>query len=189
MNARLLGSLFRLRRLAAEFNHFWAYAVSPETIAELLGNSASFAEFQEKLRKLCANLNIAPIGGRYLEDASFEEGWLTAHFGRDNQLRVSINPDLTLIRTEYVNGERHTSAVYDDTNETLNWESPPQTARDAIRVLRAIAVLAELDQKTFIKAYLPSELDNDEAKLYMRVPSWAHLWVSPAVLEDLLSTR
>ena len=186
MNGRILGSIFRLRQLAQEFGHFWSYAVDPEDLAELWGKSTNFAEFQERLRELCAKLNNCPVGGRYLEDARIENGWLTAAFGADNQLQVSLTTAPILIRAEYANGKRHTCAVYNNVTGDLTWESPPQTARDAIRVLRVIAVLAGLDHKMFIKAHLPSELDNAEAGLYMRVPSWAYLWISPAILEDIL---
>ena len=186
MDICLLGSIFRLRQLAQQFGHFWSYAIDIENLAELWSNSTNFAEFQEKLRERCVALNISPVGGRYFEDAYLEEGWLTAFFGGANQLRVALNPDKTIFRAEYTNGSRYTCAVYDSVTGDLTWESPPQTARDAIRVLRAIAVLAELDHKMFIKTHLPSELDNAEAGLYMRVPSWAYLWISPAVLEDIL---
>ncbi len=187
MDIRLLGSIFRLRRIAWEFGHYWSYGVEPEKLAELFGNSASFAEFQKKLRELCIETNTSPVGGRYLEDASFEEGWLTAFFGGDNQLRVSLNPDQKLIRAEYVNGSRRTSAVYNNSDGELFWETPlPTTPRDAVRVLKVIAVLAECNPKLFVNAHLPSELNNEEARLYTNLPSWSHLWVSPAVLEDVL---
>jgi hypothetical protein len=189
VDIRLLGSVFRLRQLAQQFGHFWAYAVSPETIAELFGNSASFAEFQDKLREHCTALNISPVGGRYLEDASFEGGWLTAHFGGSNQLRVALNPNQTLLRVEYTNGDRYTCAIYHDSGGELVWESFPKTARDAVRVLRTLAILAECDPKLFLTTYLPKELDNEEAQLYQRTLSWAHLWVNPSDLKDILSAR
>ena len=189
MNGRILGSIFRLRQLAQEFGHFWSYGVNPETLAELFQTSASFAEFQEKLQKACAEQNIAPVGGRYLEDAYLKEGWLIAHFGGNNQLRVALNPDKIIFRAEYTNGHRHTSAVYDDITGDLTWESPPPTPRDAVRVLRVLAVLAEADHRMFVKTHLPPNLKDDEASLYMRVPSWAYLWISPAVLEDVLPAR
>jgi len=186
MDARLLGSLFRLRGLALKFGHFWSYAVAPEDLAEIYHHSANFAEFQEKLREMCISLNIAPVGGRYLEDARIEDGWLTAVFGSGDQLRVSLTTAPILIRAEYVNGNRYASALYDDVAGDLTWESPPQTARDAVRILKVIAVLAECNPKHFVNTHLPAELDNDEAALYMSVPSWAYLWISPAVLEDIL---
>ena len=189
MDIRLLGSTFRLRQLAQQFGHFWAYAVSPETIAELFGNSASFAEFQEKLREHCAALNISPIGGRYLEDATYDNGWLTAFFGSHQQIRVSINPDQPFLRVEYTNGDRCTCAIYHDSDGGLVWESFPKTARDAVRVLRVLSVLAEVDHKLCIKTHLPQELEGEEAELYQRVPSWAHLWVNPSDLKDILSAR
>jgi len=187
MNARLLGSLFRLRRLAAEFNHFWSYGVSPEDLAEMWSNSTGFVEFQEKLRERCAELDIGPVGGRYLEDAHLDE-WLTAYFGASNQLRVSLRPN-GMFRVEYTNGHRSACATYSDIGGELIWENPPQTARDAVRILRAIAVLAEADHRMFINAHLPAELAGEEAKLYANLPSWSHLWIHPSILENILPAR
>jgi hypothetical protein len=189
MNVRLLGSVFRLRRLAQEFNHFWSYAVNIEDLAEIYHQSANFAEFKENLGKLCAELNIAPVGGCYLQDATYDNGWLAAFFGGSNQLKVMINPDKMLIRVEYTNGQRGCSAVYNDTNGKLTWESPPQTARDAVRVLRVIAVLAELDPYPFVRTHLPERFDDtDEADLYTKV-RWTYLWINPQDLKDILSAR
>jgi hypothetical protein len=71
----------------------------------------------------------------------------------------------------------------------LTWEIPPENARDAVRILQVIATLAELDSKTLIEAYLPQELNNEEAQLYMRVPSWPHLWINPTDLKNILPVR
>jgi len=189
MSIRLLGSVFRIRRLAQEFGHFWSYAVDPETLAEIWHQSADFAEFKKNLGKLCAELNIAPVGGCYLQDATYNNGWLTATFGSHQQIRVSINPDQPLLRVEYTNGDRCTCAIYHDSDGELVWESFPKTARDAVRVLRTLAILAECDPKLFLTTHLPKELDNEEAQLYQRVPSWAHLWINPSDLKDILSAR
>jgi hypothetical protein len=163
--------------------------VSLEDLAELFANSKSFPEFQERLGKLCDERNISPIGGRYLEDASFEDGWLTAFFGGSNQLQVSLNPERLILRAKYTNGQRSVCASYDDTTGDLTWEIPPENARDAVRILQVIATLAELDSKTLIEAYLPQELNNEEAQLYMRVPSWPHLWINPTDLKNILPVR
>jgi hypothetical protein len=189
MNARLMGSVFRLRQLAAEFNHFWAYAIPTETLAEIWTKSSNFTEFKKNLGETCARMNISPIGGKYLEDAHFEKGWLTAYFGRNQQIKVSIDPDRMLFRVEYTNGQRWCSVVYNNTSGELTWESSPQTPRDAVRVLRVLSVLAECDHKLFITTHLPKELEGEEAELYQRTTFWAHLWINPEDLKDILSVR
>jgi len=190
MDIRLLGSIFRLRQLAQQFGHFWSYAIEAEDLAEIYHRSADFAEFQKNLSDVCGRVNIAPVGGRYLEDAVLENGWLTAVFGGNDQLRVAIHPEQKLIRAEYVNGSRYTIAVYNSSDGALVWETPASTARDAIRILKTIAILAENDSRAFINAHLPEHFQQtEEARLYSNVPSWSYLWISPAVLEDVLPAR
>jgi hypothetical protein len=189
MNQRLLGSIFRLRRLAQKFNHFWSYAVHLEDLTELFLTSSEFSEFQKKLAELCGDQNISPIGGRYLEDARFEDGWLSASFGGNDQLKVSINPHTLQIVVEYINGARAARAVYNAENGKLTWDVFPQCARDAVRILHCIAVLDEIEPRGFTRAYLPEELAGREAELYLNAPTWAHLWVNPDDLKDILEPK
>jgi hypothetical protein len=189
MNHRVLGSIFRMRRLAQKFGHFWSYDIAPETIAEIWHNSANFAEFQKTLAAMCTERNIAPIGGRYFEDARLEEGWLIASFGGNDQIKVSIAPDSGVLVVEYTNGTRRARAVYNAENGKLLWEIPPQAPRDAVRVLHCIAILDEIEPKAFTRAYLPEELSGREAELYLTTPTWAHLWINPDDLNDLLEPK
>jgi len=189
MSIRLLGSIFRLRRLAEEFGHFWSYAVSPEDICEFFKNSRTFGGFQKRLARFCALHDECPLGGRYFEDARYEDGWLMYGFGRHNQILVAIQPQTETIRAEYVGAEGpRARATYDSVNDELSWDVFPQHPRDAIRVLRAIASLTEHDPRLFVNTHLPEELDTDEAELYKRARSWGYLLINPADLKDLLST-
>jgi len=187
MHARIFGSILRLRQLAQKFNHFWSYAIPLETIADLFWEAKDFADFQNKIKDACVQLDESPIGGRYFGDAIYDNGWLKYTFGRHGQLKVALNPDM-IFQAEYVGSEGVcTRATYDDAKGELKWEIFPQRSRDAVRVLRALSVLAEADTKMFTDTHLPEDLKTPEAYLYINAPSWGHLMVNPDDLKDILS--